>query len=313
MLVKYATFVAIETRTSMFAAPFIKLLYAPTWNRLPTWNCTGVASAHFMKLARDTWFTASRYSHSNPGIPGKIMFMANTGAVYARLVQNSERNRLASASVAFGMAPAPTRSDEDTSASNPASSIASINSRGPVTSGSNATSAEPSGRSTTETSSTPDTSRSTFSTAPVHAEHVIPSTYSFTTERDSSASRTCDASNPASSTACSNVSMRTTAPGRSSTAPSPVAADTAARVTPGTPSNAASTAPEQAEHVMPSTFSRTRVPTAGSSRTPSFAEVKRTRSGDEERASCDARERDRIAMSRRYSWEDREVTEDRTL
>ena len=154
---KYATFVAIETRTSMFAEPFIKLLYAPTWNRLPTWNCTGVASAHFVKLARDTWFTASRYSHSNPGIPGKIMFMANTGAVYARLVQNSERNRLASASVAFGRAPAPTRSDEDTRASKPASSIVTISSRGPVTSGSNSTSAEPFGRSTTVTSSTPAT------------------------------------------------------------------------------------------------------------------------------------------------------------
>ena len=113
MLVKYATFVAIETRTSMFAEPFIKLLYAPTWNRLPTWNCTGVASAHFVKLARDTWFTASRYSHSNPGIPGKIMFMANTGAVCARLVQNTG-NGTDSPGVLYWPAPAPTRSDEDT-------------------------------------------------------------------------------------------------------------------------------------------------------------------------------------------------------
>mmetsp|Transcript_5041 Transcript_5041/g.16789 ORF Transcript_5041/g.16789 Transcript_5041/m.16789 type:complete len:238 (+) Transcript_5041:60-773(+) len=228
------------------------------------------------------------------------MFMAKRGAVYARLVQNNDRYRAASASVDFGRAPPLPRSEDDTSASNPAFSIASMSSLGPVKSGSKLASAYPSGSRATVTSSTPGTPRKTFSTAPVHAEHVIPSTCSFTTERASSASRTCAASNPASSTASVNDSMRTTAPIRSSTAASPVAADTAARLTPGTPINAASTAPEHAEHVMPSTFSRTRVPDlGGSSRIPSSAiPTKRTRSGELDRPSCEARDRARIRRVR---------------
>ena len=55
MLVKYATLVARETRTSMFADPFFSDLYAPMWNRDPMENCTGVAKPHFKNEARVTF------------------------------------------------------------------------------------------------------------------------------------------------------------------------------------------------------------------------------------------------------------------
>ena len=55
MLVKYATLVARETRTSIFADPLFSDLYAPLWNRHPMENCTGVAKAHFKNDARVTF------------------------------------------------------------------------------------------------------------------------------------------------------------------------------------------------------------------------------------------------------------------
>ena len=62
------------------------------------------------------------------------MLMANVGTVYDRLVQNSDL--YLSASVSAELRRVPERSDDDTIASNPASSIVSTNARGPVRSGS---------------------------------------------------------------------------------------------------------------------------------------------------------------------------------
>ena len=52
---KYATLVASDTSTSMLAVPFLRLLYAPLWNRDPMVNCTGVARAHLRNDASDTF------------------------------------------------------------------------------------------------------------------------------------------------------------------------------------------------------------------------------------------------------------------
>ena len=142
------------------------------------------------------------------------MFMANTGAVYARLVQNSERNRLASASVAFADARADALGRGHARRNRRLRSSLSV--RAGVTSGSNSTSAELLGA--TVTSSRPRPQRVLHRA--VHAEQVIPSTYSFTTERDSSASRTWTRRTRVIDR-LGNVSTRTTAPGRSSTVASP--------------------------------------------------------------------------------------------
>ena len=127
----------------------------------------------------------------------------------------------------------------------------SMKSRGPMRSGLNRTSAEPSGSSATETVSTPFMSVRARSTAPVHAEHVMPSMSSRTL--DSSTSLISSASKPASSTSVIRVAGSTVHPCSISTIALPVVTDTATRLTPGTPCNAASTAPLHAEHVMPVT------------------------------------------------------------